>query len=120
MDVSGRGQAEGFGKLYPSARPSQQEDERCDDEHDLPSDYISRKELEKGRLSREGKHASTIFFFCSTFNEAAWLHSNTLPSQLRPLYFHFWNAEVGVRKVTQIIYKLKWNGFLMSMFNQLK
>lgn len=64
-DVAGSSgsQAEGFGKLYPSARPSQQEDEQCDDEHDLPSDVISRKELEKGRLSRDGKHTSSIFFF---------------------------------------------------------
>lgn len=58
--VSSSSQAEGFGKLYPSARPSQQEDELCDDEHHLPSDVISRKELEKGRLSRDGKHASRI------------------------------------------------------------
>lgn len=53
-------QVEGFGKLYPSARPSQLEDEQCDDEHDLPSDVISRKELEKGRLSRDGKHSSCV------------------------------------------------------------
>lgn len=68
-------QVEGFGKLYPSARPSQQEDERCD-EYDLPSDVISRKELEKGRLSRDGKDA----FLYYAFNEAAELRSSTLPS----------------------------------------
>lgn len=51
--------AAGFGKLYPSARPCQQEDERCDaDDHGLPSDVISRKELDKGRLSRDGKDAA--------------------------------------------------------------
>lgn len=49
-------QAEGFGKLYPSARPSQQRDEHSEDEQDLASGVISRKELEKGRLSRDGKH----------------------------------------------------------------
>lgn len=48
-------EAEGFGKLYPSAQPSQQQEERSDDEQDLTSDVISRKELEKGRLSRDGK-----------------------------------------------------------------
>lgn len=55
---SGQGgaQAEGFGKLYPSAQPGQQQDEHSDDEQDVTSDVISRKELEKGRLSREGKH----------------------------------------------------------------
>lgn len=46
---------EGFGKLYPSAQTNQQQDERSDDEEDLVSDVISRKELEKGRLSRDGK-----------------------------------------------------------------
>lgn len=61
VGMSSSSQAEGFGKLYPSSRPSQQEDEHCDDEHDLPSDVISRKELEKGRLSRDGKHASSVF-----------------------------------------------------------
>lgn len=49
-------EAEGFGKLYPSAQASQQQEEHSDEEQDLPSDVISRKELEKGRLSRDGKH----------------------------------------------------------------
>lgn len=53
-------QAEGFGKLYPSTQPSQQEDEPGDDQHHLPSDVISRKELEKGRLSRDGKQAVRV------------------------------------------------------------
>lgn len=48
-------EADGFGKLYPSTQPSQQQEERSDDEQDLSSDIISRKELEKGRLSRDGK-----------------------------------------------------------------
>uniref|UniRef100_H3DNQ1 RNA-binding region-containing protein 3 n=1 Tax=Tetraodon nigroviridis TaxID=99883 RepID=H3DNQ1_TETNG len=59
--VSSSSQAEGFGKLYPSARPSQQEDEHCDDEHDLPSDVISRKELEKGRLSKDEMKKISMF-----------------------------------------------------------
>lgn len=48
-------QGEGFGKLYPSARPGEEQDERSGDERDVTSGVISRKELEKGRLSREGK-----------------------------------------------------------------
>jgi len=47
-------EAEGFGKLYPTAKASQQEEEHSDEEQDLPSDVVSRKELEKGRLSRDG------------------------------------------------------------------
>lgn len=47
--------AEGFGKLYPCAQESQQHEEHSEDELDLTSDVISRKELEKGRLSRDGE-----------------------------------------------------------------
>lgn len=50
-------QAEGFGKLYPSTQPSQQQDEHSNDEDEFTSNFISRKELDKGRLSREGKYA---------------------------------------------------------------
>lgn len=49
-------EAEGFGKLYPSAQASEQPEEHSEDEQDLTSGVISRKELEKGRLSRDGKH----------------------------------------------------------------
>ncbi|KAA8580954.1 hypothetical protein FQN60_013912 [Etheostoma spectabile] len=34
-------EAEGFGKLYPSAQPSQQQEEHSDEEQDLPSDPSS-------------------------------------------------------------------------------
>ncbi|KAM3593376.1 uncharacterized protein V6R79_011675 [Siganus canaliculatus] len=54
-------EAEGFGKLYPSAQPSQEQEEHSDDEQDLPSDIISRKELEKGRLSREEIKRMSVF-----------------------------------------------------------
>lgn len=57
----GSSQPEGFGKLYPSARPPRQEDEPPDDEQHLPSDVISRKELEKGRLSREEMKRISVF-----------------------------------------------------------
>lgn len=48
-------EAEGFGKLYPSTQALQQQEEDSDDDDDVPKDVISRKELEKGRLSRDGK-----------------------------------------------------------------
>lgn len=48
-------EAKGFGKLYFSTQASKQQEERSDNEQDLVSDVISRKELEKGRLSRDGK-----------------------------------------------------------------
>lgn len=54
--------AEGFGKLYPSAQTNQQQEENSDDEQDLMSDVISRRELEKGRLSRDGKNSGWYLF----------------------------------------------------------
>lgn len=53
--------AEGFGKLYPSAQTNQQQDEQSDDEKDFVSDVISRKELEKGRLSRDEIKRMSVF-----------------------------------------------------------
>ena len=47
--------AEGFGKLYPSGPMSQEQEQDSQDEEDLPSHLISRRELEKGRLSRDGR-----------------------------------------------------------------
>lgn len=54
-------EAEGFGKLYPSAQASQQQEEQSDDEQDLTSDVITRKELEKGRLSRDEIKRMSVF-----------------------------------------------------------
>ncbi|XP_028288532.1 RNA-binding region-containing protein 3 isoform X2 [Parambassis ranga] len=53
-------EAEGFGKLYPSVQGSQQE-EHSDEEQDLMLDFISRKELEKGRLSRDEIKRMSVF-----------------------------------------------------------
>ncbi|XP_061569106.1 RNA-binding region-containing protein 3 [Cololabis saira] len=53
--------AEGFGKLYPSAQAPQEQMEHSDDEHDLASDVISRKELEKGRLSKDEMKRMSVF-----------------------------------------------------------
>uniref|UniRef100_A0A8C4IIN3 RNA-binding region-containing protein 3 n=1 Tax=Dicentrarchus labrax TaxID=13489 RepID=A0A8C4IIN3_DICLA len=54
-------EAEGFGKIYPTAQLTQQQDEHSDDEQDLMSDVISRKELEKGRLSRDEIKRMSVF-----------------------------------------------------------
>ena len=51
-------EAEGFGKLYPSGPASQEQEQDSQDEEDLPSHLISRRELEKGRLSRDGSTRS--------------------------------------------------------------
>lgn len=63
--VSPRGDpevVEGFGKLYPSTQSSEQHDEDCDDDDDdLPTDVISRKELERGRLSRDEIKRLSVF-----------------------------------------------------------
>ncbi|XP_023253703.1 RNA-binding protein 40 [Seriola lalandi dorsalis] len=53
--------AEGFGKLYPSTQESQQQEEHSDNEQDLTSGVISRKELEKGRLSRDEMKRMSVF-----------------------------------------------------------
>ncbi|XP_042082551.1 RNA-binding region-containing protein 3 [Haplochromis burtoni] len=54
-------EAKGFGKLYFSTQASKQQEERTDNEQDLVSDVISRKELEKGRLSRDEIKRMSVF-----------------------------------------------------------
>ncbi|XP_040023188.1 RNA-binding region-containing protein 3 [Gasterosteus aculeatus] len=61
QEEAAAGEAEGFGKLYPSARASQQQEEHSDEEEDLPSDVVSRKELEKGRLSRDEIRRMSVY-----------------------------------------------------------
>lgn len=53
--------AEGFGKLYPSAQPSENQDEESEEDEDVPKDVISRKELEKGRLSKDEIKRMAVF-----------------------------------------------------------
>ncbi|RVE58978.1 hypothetical protein OJAV_G00199630 [Oryzias javanicus] len=53
--------SEGFGKLYPSAQASQQQEELGADGDDLVSDVISRKELEKGRLAKDEMKRMSVF-----------------------------------------------------------
>uniref|UniRef100_A0A3Q0T4U5 RNA-binding region-containing protein 3 n=1 Tax=Amphilophus citrinellus TaxID=61819 RepID=A0A3Q0T4U5_AMPCI len=54
-------EAKGFGKLYFSTQASKQQEEHDDSEQDLMSDVISRKELEKGRLSRDEIKRMSVF-----------------------------------------------------------
>uniref|UniRef100_A0A673I1Y0 RNA-binding region-containing protein 3 n=1 Tax=Sinocyclocheilus rhinocerous TaxID=307959 RepID=A0A673I1Y0_9TELE len=60
MEVSVQDAAEGFGKIYPSAQVPRQEEEREEDE-DIPSEFISRRELERGRLSRDEMKKMSVF-----------------------------------------------------------
>ncbi|KAK0134734.1 RNA-binding protein 40 [Merluccius polli] len=53
--------AEGFGKLYPSGPAFQEQEQESQDEEDLPSDLITRRELEKGRLSRDEIKRMSVF-----------------------------------------------------------
>ncbi|XP_054622347.1 RNA-binding region-containing protein 3 [Dunckerocampus dactyliophorus] len=53
--------AVGFGKIYPSTQTFQQREEHSDEEQDLPSDVISRKELQKGRLSKDEIKRMSVF-----------------------------------------------------------
>lgn len=77
-------EAEGFGKLYPSTQPSQQQDKHSDEEQDLASGVISKKELEKGRLSRDGK--AELFKQCggsevctvSSQQQRCWIQTTTV------------------------------------------
>ncbi|KAL4616837.1 RNA-binding protein 40 [Arapaima gigas] len=52
--------ADGFGKIYPVAQASRQEEESEEDET-IPSEFISRRELEKGRLSRDELKRMSVF-----------------------------------------------------------
>ncbi|KAM9331745.1 RNA-binding region-containing protein 3 isoform 1-T2 [Pholidichthys leucotaenia] len=53
--------AGGFGKLSFATQTSQQQEEHSDDDGDFISDVISRKELEKGRLSRDEIKRMSVF-----------------------------------------------------------
>ncbi|XP_062848074.1 RNA-binding region-containing protein 3 isoform X2 [Trichomycterus rosablanca] len=53
-------EASGFGKLYPSAQ-NNREEESCEEEDEIPSEFVSRRELEKGRLSRDEMKRMSVF-----------------------------------------------------------
>lgn len=50
----------GFGKLYPSTH-SCREEESGEEEDEIPSEFISRRELERGRLSRDEMKRMSVF-----------------------------------------------------------
>ncbi|XP_043941975.1 RNA-binding region-containing protein 3 isoform X2 [Protopterus annectens] len=49
----------GFGKIYPTPIS----DDKCieEEEDDLPSEFISRRELEKGKISKQEMESSSLF-----------------------------------------------------------
>ncbi|KAJ8397575.1 hypothetical protein AAFF_G00438510 [Aldrovandia affinis] len=51
---------DGFGKIYPTVQVAQEEEE-SDEEEDIPSEFISRRELENGRLSRDEIKRMSVF-----------------------------------------------------------
>nr|XP_033772399.1 RNA-binding region-containing protein 3 [Geotrypetes seraphini]XP_033772400.1 RNA-binding region-containing protein 3 [Geotrypetes seraphini] len=51
---------EGFGKIYPSLLSAEKEDSE-DDDDEIPSEFISRKELEKGRIFKEEMDKTSAF-----------------------------------------------------------
>ncbi|KAG1926006.1 RNA-binding protein [Pimephales promelas] len=59
-EVSAQEASEGFGKIYPSAQVPRQQEENEEDE-DIPSEFISRRELERARLSRDEIKKMSVF-----------------------------------------------------------
>ncbi|XP_041924320.1 RNA-binding region-containing protein 3 isoform X1 [Alosa alosa] len=53
--------ADGFGKIYPAVQAPPTQEEDSGEEEDIPSDFISRKELDKGRLSRDEMKRMSVF-----------------------------------------------------------
>ncbi|MGH0134812.1 UNVERIFIED_CONTAM: hypothetical protein FKN15_052598 [Acipenser sinensis] len=53
----------GFGKIYPTPLTNDQEEggDEDEDEDDIPSEFISRRELEKGRISKEEIKRLSVF-----------------------------------------------------------
>ncbi|XP_073427807.1 RNA-binding region-containing protein 3 isoform X3 [Dendrobates tinctorius] len=50
----------GFGKIYPTTEPKDEEENEEDDD-DLLKEFISRRELEKGRVSKEEMRKLSVF-----------------------------------------------------------
>ncbi|XP_030624657.1 RNA-binding region-containing protein 3 [Chanos chanos] len=60
LDAGANEMENGFGKIFPSVPVSKEEEDGKEDE-DIPSEFISRKELEKGRLSRDEIKRMSVF-----------------------------------------------------------
>ncbi|TRY89182.1 hypothetical protein DNTS_015763 [Danionella cerebrum] len=61
LELCAQETVEGFGKIYPSAPISREEEESEGDDDDIPSEVISRRELERGRLSRDEIKKLSVF-----------------------------------------------------------
>lgn len=86
---------EGFGKIYPAAQASQLEEESDEDE-DVPSDVISRKELDKGRLSRDG---TLTYQITSLLLQPLINRQRRYTSHFnRPLHYSVWVAQTPLSK----------------------
>uniref|UniRef100_A0A8C8R8X2 RNA-binding region-containing protein 3 n=1 Tax=Pelusios castaneus TaxID=367368 RepID=A0A8C8R8X2_9SAUR len=51
----------GFGKIFPAPSSNDKEETEEEDDDEIPSEFVSRRELEKGRLSREEMEKLSIF-----------------------------------------------------------
>ncbi|XP_073498952.1 RNA-binding region-containing protein 3 [Phyllobates terribilis] len=60
VEPEGNGEVFGFGKIYPTTEPKDEEENEEDDD-DLLKEFISRRELEKGRLSKEEMRKLSVF-----------------------------------------------------------
>ncbi|KAM8930888.1 RNA-binding region-containing protein 3 [Pelodytes ibericus] len=58
--TEGSDDVSGFGKIYPNPVPKDDQDDD-EDEDDMPKDFISRRELEKGRISKEEMRKLSVF-----------------------------------------------------------
>lgn len=59
--TTGEMSSAGFGKIYPTPLSSNQEEEEQKDDDDMPSEFISRKELDKGRISSKEMAKHSVF-----------------------------------------------------------
>ncbi|XP_051543231.1 RNA-binding region-containing protein 3 [Myxocyprinus asiaticus] len=72
---------EGFGKIYPSAQLPRQEEDKEEDE-DIPSEFISRRELERGRLSRDEIKKMSVFKNYEPGEPTCRLYVKNIPKQV--------------------------------------
>ncbi|XP_056379401.1 RNA-binding region-containing protein 3 isoform X2 [Hyla sarda] len=61
MEPDGGEEVLGFGKIYPVNEPSCDDKEDEEEEDDLPKEFISRRELDKGRVSKEEMRKLSVF-----------------------------------------------------------
>ncbi|XP_075414945.1 RNA-binding region-containing protein 3 [Tenrec ecaudatus] len=59
-DIEGSASNVGFGKIFPTPNMNITEETK-EDSDDMPSEFISRKDLKKGKLSREEMETHSIF-----------------------------------------------------------